>query len=330
MTFLEFLDQLQFPEELLSSLREFYASYEAAAIQNKKNIDEIQPTLILFLKLVQFQLIEPYEFESYHQAITEPYDLYRFGIDFLAPLIQKDKSSVIGNEFVDQMQSQIERGENVILFANHQTEPDPQAISYLLENSHPKLAKEMIFVAGHRVTTDPLAVPFSLGRNLLCIYSKNYIDHPPEQKPEKMAHNQRTMKTMRQLLSEGGKCIFVAPSGGRDRPNDQGLIEVAPFDPQGIEMFLFTAKRSHTPTHFYPLAMVTFNLLPPPDRVQKRLGEARLAQCAPIHLAFGGEIDLESLHFSENPDKKERRTQRAEAICNLVRQLYKQISYTKG
>ena len=101
MTFLEFLDQLQLPEELLSSLREFYASYEAAAVQNKKNIDEIQPILIQFLKLVQYQMTEPFEFEPYHKAVTEPYDLYRFGIDFLLPLIQKEKSSIIGKEYVD-------------------------------------------------------------------------------------------------------------------------------------------------------------------------------------------------------------------------------------
>ena len=43
----------------------------------------------------------------------------------------------------------------------------------------------MIFVAGERVITDPLAIPFSMGSNLLCIYSKRYIDHPPEKKIEK-------------------------------------------------------------------------------------------------------------------------------------------------
>ncbi len=50
----------------------------------------------------------------------------------------------------------------------------------------------MIFVAGERVITDPLAVPASMGRNLLCIYSKRYIDHPPELKSEKQLHNKRT------------------------------------------------------------------------------------------------------------------------------------------
>ena len=27
---------------------------------------------------------------------------------------------------------------------------------------------------------------------------------------------------LEELLSEGGKCIYIAPSGGRDRVNDDG------------------------------------------------------------------------------------------------------------
>ncbi len=100
----------------------------------------------------------------------------------------------------------------------------------------------MIFVAGERVITDPLAVPFSMGRNLLCIFSKRYIDHPPEQKMKKQLHNKRTMELMSELLSEGGKAIYVAPSGGRDRPNADGVVEIAPFDPQSIEMFYLMAR----------------------------------------------------------------------------------------
>jgi glycerol-3-phosphate O-acyltransferase len=30
-------------------------------------------------------------------------------------------------------------------------------------------------VAGDRVTTDLLAMPFSMGRNLLCIFSKKHV-----------------------------------------------------------------------------------------------------------------------------------------------------------
>ena len=175
----------------------------------------------------------------------------------------------------------LERGENAIFLANHQIEADPQAISILLENSYPKFAEEMIFVAGERVITDPLAVPASMGRNLFCIYSKRYIDQPPEQKMKKQLHNKRTMELMSQLLSEGGKAIYVAPSGGRDRPNANGIVEIAPFDPQSIEMFYLMAQRAGHPTHFYPMALKTFELLPPPQSIQVELGRSSGSPSAP-------------------------------------------------
>ena len=52
-----------------------------------------------------------------------------------------------------------------------------------------ELAEKVVFVAGHRVTTDPLAIPFSMGCNLLCIYSKKYIESPPELKAAKQQQN---------------------------------------------------------------------------------------------------------------------------------------------
>jgi len=100
----------------------------------------------------------------------------------LKPLVDLSHCQVNGLEYLQPILESLERGENVIFLANHQTEADPHAISILLEKYCPKFAEEMIFVAGERVITDPLAIPFSMGRNLLCIYSKRYIDHPPEDK----------------------------------------------------------------------------------------------------------------------------------------------------
>lgn len=329
MKFIERVKQLEengkLPSNIVSTLEAFYGSYESAIRSNQGDVEKMHPLLIQFLEIVLQQLKKPFQFGTYHRRITQPDNLYRLGVDFIAPVIKIDESSVIGLENVDQIQEKIELGENVILFANHQIEPDPQAISLILEKTHPELAEEMIFVAGHRVITDPLAVPFSMGRNLLCIYSKNYIDHPPEKKLEKTSHNQQAIRKMRELLSEGGKCIYVAPSGGRDRPNEKGEIEIAPFDPQSIEMFLLTAKHSSKPTHFYPLALSTFNLLPPPDRIKSQLGESRLTQSTPIHLAFGSPIETESFPGSDITDKKERRIHRANHIYNLVKNLYESI-----
>ena len=56
--------------------------------------------------------------------------------------------------------------------------------------------RDTIFVAGDRVQTDAIAVPFSMGRDLLCIYSKKHIENPPELKGEKSKHNRNVMKQM--------------------------------------------------------------------------------------------------------------------------------------
>jgi glycerol-3-phosphate O-acyltransferase len=334
MHFLEKIKELEksklIPEDkkaiISATLHSFYDSYEEAIKANNGDIGTLMPLLNKLLDLIGDQIGNPFSFESYHERIVSPFDYYHYGLDFLRPVVQLDQSTIIGEERVEEIEEHLAKGENVILFSNHQTEPDPQAISLLLENAHSELAQQMIFVAGHRVTTDPLAVPFSKGRNLLCIYSKNYIEHPPEKKHEKVQHNQRTMKKMRDLLSKGGKCIYVAPSGGRDRRNKHGIIEVASFDPQSVEMFWFTANHSTQPTHFYPLALSTYDLLPPPNGVKVDLGEVRRTKSTPIHIAFGPEIMMEQFPGAEIEDKKKRRIHRADYIWGIVNDLYKRIS----
>ena len=306
------------PLKLKQALQKFYESYSEALLQNGHALAEYEEILIQFLDRVVEHIANPYPFEAYHQRIRTPFDYYALGLNLMRPLVDFEKSIVLGKEHLNNVQKQLAASENVVLFANHQTEPDPQAISLLLEHTHPKMAEEMIFVAGHRVITDPLAVPFSIGRNLLCIYSKKYIQYPPEKKEEKQQHNQHTMKRMAQLLSEGGKCIYVAPSGGRDRPNALGQIEVAHFDPQSIEMFWLMSEKAEHPTHFYPLALSTYHLLPPPISADKEIGEKRQAQCTPIHLALGAEIDMRHFPGSDHKDRRQKRTIRADYIWAQV------------
>lgn len=325
MRFLEKLDQHvksgQLSPHLSASMKNFFLSYMEAA-QNQYDREKLETLLDLYLELVIEQIKDPFSFEPFHRHLTEPLNYYAFGLDLIRPLIIFDQSTVIGQEHIQQMERQLANKENVILLANHQTEPDPQAISLLLEKEHPEFAENMIFIAGHRVITDPLAIPLSMGRNLLCIFSKKHIENPPELKSEKLLHNQRTMKMMGQLLNEGGKCIYVAPSGGRDRPNSFGKIDVARFDPKSIEMFWLMTQQADKVSHFYPLALATYKLLPPPNSVGKEIGERRHAHCTPIHLAFGKEIDMEKFPGSDIEDKKLRRKARADYIWELVNRDY--------
>jgi len=298
-------------------IKDFYFSYSSQV----DDINKYEELFLTYLKQMIEQIKSPYEFKTYHQKIRKPFDYYSFGLNFLKPLV-KSESKALGLDNLKKMQKALDLGENIILFANHQTESDPQAISILLESSFPDLASKIIYIAGERVITDPLAVPFSKGCDLLCIYSKNYIDTLPELKSEKQFHNKKTMNFMSDLLREGGKIIYVAPSGGRDRPNEKGEVEMSLFDPQSIEMFYLMAKKSGSTTHFYPLALLTNNLLPPPDGIQIELGEKRNTKKAIIFAAFGKEIDMENYPGSDTEDKISKRKNRANHIYSLVKHSY--------
>ncbi len=307
--------------KLAGLIQEFYDSYSQAIC----NTPYKEKNKKIFEKLIEFiaeQIQDPYKFQIFHKSIRHPFDYYQFGMDFIRPFVDFANSKVFGLDHLQSIRTQIKKGENVILLANHQTEPDPQIISLLLENIDAQLAADIIFIAGHRVISDPMAIPMSMGRNLLCIYSKKHIAYPPSEKANKVLHNQRTMKKMGDLLNEGGYCIFVAPSGGRDRPNAAGEIDVAPFDPQSIELFWLMAQQAERPTHFYTLALQTYHLMPPPQQVEKELGEKRLVCFTPVYLAFGEEINRDNCSGSELLDKKTKRNKRAEFIWNKVRQDY--------
>jgi glycerol-3-phosphate O-acyltransferase len=313
----------EIPEKVYKIFIQLYESYSASMRQSGFQMEDFDHVFDSLLMLVIKQLKHPYHFESFHKRIVEPYNYYQFGIEFIRPLVDRKRSHIRGEEVIKKIEKQLLAHENAILFANHQTEVDPQLMSLILENHHPAIGAEVIFVAGDRVLTDPMAVPFSMGRNLLCIFSKRHIDNPPERKEEKLQHNQRTMNRMKELLSEGGKCIYVAPSGGRDRPNPNGDVVVAPFDPQSVEMFRLMAKHSSKAVHFYPLALATFDILPPPPMIESELGETRFAKREGALFAFGEEIDMENFPGAELTDRHAKRGARAEYIWNLVNTNYR-------
>ena len=115
-----------------------------------------------------------------------------------------DQSILRGEANAKKIKEFLAKGDNVVILSNHQTEADPQVISILLEKyGLTDLAEKVIFVAGHKVTSDPVAIPFSMGRNLLCIHSKKHIKNPPEELPMKQAQNMATMQAMGALATAG-------------------------------------------------------------------------------------------------------------------------------
>jgi len=259
------------------------------------------PVLKEYLGLVEDQLDEPFVFAPYHEAWTEengaPIDHLKMDTAFMEPMLDPNDSVLLGSERVKDIEALLAKGDNVVLLSNHQTEADPSCWSFALHENHERLERDMIMVAGDRVTTDVVAVPFSKARNLLCIYSKRHIDNPPEEKPKKMRHNAKTMTAMLRLFKGGGKCIWVAPSGGRDRPNSDGVYTPAAFDPKSVEMFrLMSAKAADKTTHFYPVAMMTHRLFPPPKTLTPgALGEPRRAIRGSVNIAIGEPIDFDEV-----------------------------------
>mmetsp|Transcript_12096 Transcript_12096/g.16144 ORF Transcript_12096/g.16144 Transcript_12096/m.16144 type:complete len:423 (+) Transcript_12096:52-1320(+) len=238
------------------------------------------------------------------------FDFYEFGCDFFRPTMDLKNSIVMGKENAEKAFAQIEAGENVVFLANHQSEADPQVFSILLEAiGRGEEAAQVTYVAGHKVTTDPLAIPFSMGRNLLCIHSKKHINVDPDSKAIKQRQNLSAMSSMLAMLKEGGASLWVAPSGGRDRRNlETGEVPIAPFDQKTVDMFRLMGNKSKKPTHFYPLAMVSYDLCPPPDFIDPGVGEQRNVRFVPIGINIMDEVEnvggVESRHlFTENAEK---------------------------
>jgi glycerol-3-phosphate O-acyltransferase len=246
---------------------------------------------------------EHYTFDVTHSARrgTSPddaqygnVDFYKFGCDFFSSCMDltSPEINVLGRDNLQQALAQVAAGENVVFLANHQSEADPQVVSACLSLAgHEQAAADMTYVAGHKVTTDPLAIPFSMGRNLICIHSKKHIDADPETKPVKQKQNLKAMNALLQQFKDGGALVWVAPSGGRDRRNvETDTVPIAPFDRKTIDMFRLLGNKSKVPTHFYSMAMVSYQLCPPPDFVEAGTGETRNVRFVPVGIAVGDEV----------------------------------------
>jgi glycerol-3-phosphate O-acyltransferase len=248
-----------------------------------------------------YGLQDKYKFGSTHVALrgdpeTEDgntIDFYKFGCDFFRPAMDIKNSVVLGQASLEKIHEQIANGENVVMFANHQSEADPQVMSCLLEKvGCGEEAEKLVYVAGHKVTTDTLAIPFSMGRNLICIHSKKHIDADPDTKPLKSKQNLMAMGGMLKLLKNGGTTIWVAPSGGRDRRDlETGKVPIAPFDQKTIDMFRLMGNKSKVPTHFYAVSMVSYDLCPPPDFVEAGTGEQRNVRFVPVGINVSDELE---------------------------------------
>lgn len=282
---------------------------------NQPGADELAVARVMasIADRVMVQLADPFTFPSYHEKIEAPYDYYAFGQRYVKFLIDFSKSAVGHLARFDAVQAALDAGENVVMLANHQTEADPAVWSLLLEATHPRLAKAIIHVAGDRVVTDPLCAPFSMGRNLFCVHSKKHMDDVPALRDAKQATNRKTVTLMIKALNAGGKLLWIAPSGGRDRPSaDTGAWSPAPFDPAAVELMRQLTAKTKPAGHLYPLAMESGRMMPPPPATEKAVGERRLTNYVGVGIALGPELDLGAIVAGIDEADKDAR---AAAVC---------------
>jgi glycerol-3-phosphate O-acyltransferase len=295
--------------KLLPSLMHFCKEYiSASQASNMKTKDDISSSKMALKRILEGVQLgfkhgmgpEKYTFGVTHDALRgdpekengNTLDFYSWGCNFFRPFIDTESSQVLGIENIQKAADQIAAGENVIFLANHQSEADPQVVSLMLEKAgFPEHADKVVYVAGHKVTTDPLAIPFSMGRNLVCIHSKKHIDADPDTKSIKTRQNMSAMSGMLGRLKKGGCMLWVAPSGGRDRRDvSTGKTPIAPFDFKTIDMFRLMGNKSKKPTHYYTFAMVSYELCPPPDFIDPGVGEQRNFRFVPVGVKVGDEL----------------------------------------
>ncbi|XP_022995677.1 glycerol-3-phosphate acyltransferase, chloroplastic isoform X1 [Cucurbita maxima] len=286
------------PPNVAAGMEELYQNYRNAVIEsgNPKADEIVLSNMTVALDRILLDVEDPFVFSSHHKAIREPFDYYIFGQNYIRPLIDFGNSFVGNLSLFKDIEEKLQQGHNVVLISNHQTEADPAIISLLLEKTNPYIAENTIFVAGDRVLADPLCKPFSIGRNLICVYSKKHMFDIPELTETKRKANTRSLKEMALLLRGGSQLIWIAPSGGRDRPDPStGEWYPAPFDASSVDNMRRLIQHSDVPGHLFPLALLCYDIMPPPSQVEIELGEKRVIAFNGAGLSVAPEISFDEI-----------------------------------
>ncbi|XP_022860740.1 glycerol-3-phosphate acyltransferase, chloroplastic isoform X1 [Olea europaea var. sylvestris] len=312
------------PIHIAQGMEELYQNYRNAVFQSGQPQAEeiVLSNMAIALDRILLDVRDPFEFSPHHEAIREPFDYFMFGQNYIRPLIDF-RNSYVGNiSIFNEMEKKLQQGENIILISNHQSEADPAVIALLLESTCPHIAENLIYVAGDRVVTDPLCKPFSMGRNLLCVYSKKHMNDDPELVDMKKRANTKSLKEMALLLRGGSKIIWIAPSGGRDRPDPVTKEwHPAPFDASSVDNMRRLTEHAGNPGNIYPLAMLCYDIMPPPAQVEKEIGEKRLISFHGTGLSVAPNISYHEIAAAME-DPEEAKVAYTQSLYSSVNEQY--------
>ncbi|KAJ9537015.1 hypothetical protein OSB04_029748 [Centaurea solstitialis] len=314
------------PKPIAQAMEELYQNYKNAVLQSgaPHAEDIVLSNMRVAFDRMFLDVKEPFVFSPYHEAILEPFNYYMFGQNYIRPLVNF-RESYVGNVSVfSVMEEQLKQGDNVVLISNHQTEADPAVIALMLETTNPHISENIIYVAGDRVITDPLCKPFSMGRNLLCVYSKKHMNDDPELADMKKRSNTRSLKEMALLLRGGSKIIWIAPSGGRDRPDPiTNQWFPAPFDATSLDNMRRLVDHAGLVGHIYPLAILCHDIMPPPLQVEKEIGEKRLVSFHGTGISVAPELNFQEVTASCGSPRRFAKAAYSQALYDSVCEQYK-------
>ncbi|CDJ63053.1 glycerol-3-phosphate acyltransferase, putative [Eimeria necatrix] len=297
-------------EQLIGFSRDFCNS---AKISGKANAVECVVKLLSVLQ--QCMRCSSYVFSAFSAAQKSPMDFTEWSLSIWEPLIDLENSKLhVSEETLLRLSRHLRSGGNAVLLSNHQTEPDPLLARLLFrKRGFNDLYEALTAVAGYRVRSDLLSVPFSMSCDMICVHSKKHLSSGADGLEQQRRENVQAMQALQHLLEKGGSLIWVAPSGGRDRANQQGVYaQPDPFDAKTVQTFSLFAKRARDSsghkTLFFPMAVYTAPICPPPKEVAKELGETRSCNYSPIGLAIGEplEADLSSSLLTAKAEEQTR------------------------
>ena len=112
------------PAPVLPMLEGFFSSYIdclGKTVAEGPERAEYVDLLEFYAKEFENQLVEPFVFKPFHEAVTEgPNDYYELNKKFMLPLIDMDDSLLLGEDNFAKLRAQLDAGENVVMLSNHQ------------------------------------------------------------------------------------------------------------------------------------------------------------------------------------------------------------------
>ncbi|URD87239.1 glycerol-3-phosphate acyltransferase, partial [Musa troglodytarum] len=107
------------------------------------------------------------------------------------------------------------------------------------------------------------------------------------------------------LLRGESQIIWIASSGGRDRPDPlTGKWHPASFDESSVDNMRRLVDHSGVMGHMYPLALLCYGVMPPRPEVEKQIGERRKFSFHGVGLSVAPEINFDDIASGcENPEE---------------------------